>query len=87
MSELFAIKEMKYNLHNQNAPISKKPCTSSYGIDSISHLGPKIWNQIPNEIKSSKSRNIFKAKIKKWTPDNCPCRSCKIYIHHVGYIG
>ena len=41
MSELFAIKEMKYNLHNQNALISKKPCTSSYGIDSIIPSGTK----------------------------------------------
>ena len=86
MSELFAIKEMKYNLRNQNALIYKKPCTSSYGMGSISHLGPKIWDQVPNELKSSKSLNIFKAKIKKWTPDNCPCRLCKLYIHHVGYI-
>ena len=30
---------------------SYKPCTTSYGIDSVSHLAPKIWNQIPTEIK------------------------------------
>ena len=62
MSELFTLREMKYNLRNGNALTSYKPCTS-YGIDSVSHLAPKIWNQIPTEIKNSKSLNIFKAKI------------------------
>ena len=86
MSELFTLREMKYNLRNGNALTSYKPCTTSYGIDSVSHLAPKIWNQIPTEIRNSKSLNIFKAKIKTWTPDNCPCRLCKISVHHVGYI-
>ena len=33
-------------------------------------------------------RNIkeFKSKIKSWVPQNCPCRLCKTYIHHVGFI-
>ena len=28
--------------------------TTSFGIKSISFLGPKIWNSLPNKIKSSK---------------------------------
>ena len=28
----------------------------------------------------------FKAKIRSWVPENYPCRLCKIYIQHTGFI-
>ena len=45
---------------------------------TISYLAPKIWSLIPNAIKSSKSLDVFKSKIRQWEPD-CPCRLCKNY--------
>ena len=27
-----------------------------------------------------------KSKIKSWTPKNCPCKLCKNYIQHLGYL-
>ena len=38
--------------------------TTKYGTETLSHLGPKIWNQIPEEIKGLKSLKSFKEKIK-----------------------
>ena len=32
-------------------------------------LEPKIWNQIPEEIKGAKSLKSFKEKIKLWVPN------------------
>ena len=34
-------------------------------LNSISVVGPNIWNNIPEEIKNSPSRNSFKFKYKK----------------------
>ena len=56
------------------------------GTESLSHLGPKIWSLIPATIKISKSLQIFKKEIRKWKPDKCPCRLCKIYIKDLGFI-
>lgn len=56
------------------------------GDDSLRHLGPLIWNIIPNKIKQLSSLKKFKAEIKKWIPHNCPCRLCKNYIKGLGYI-
>ena len=53
---------------------------------SISFLGPKVWDLVPSDIKLSQSLSIFKRKIKKWVPLQCPCRLCKIYLQHVGFI-
>ena len=63
MSELFRVEERKYNLRNDNALVSNIPYSTKYGLNTISHLAPKIWEIIPNEIISCKSLNSFKAKI------------------------
>ena len=39
--------------------------------ESISFLGPKISNIVPNEFKKEKSLHAFKKLIKKWQPENC----------------
>ena len=55
------------------------------GTESISFLGPKIWNIVPNEFKKETSLHAFKKLIKKWEPENCPCMLCKSYIENVGF--
>ena len=85
MSELFKFKE-RNNLRNGIAIVPNRPRTTKYGINSISHLAPKIWELIPNEIKSCETLNLFKVKIKTWIPENCPCNLCRPYIYGVGFI-
>ena len=60
--------------------------TVYYGSESTSCLGPKVWDIVPNEIKQAKSLNSFKEAIKKWRPQNCPCRLCKVYLNGVGFL-
>ena len=38
---------------------------SNTGQKCLSYLGPKIWNSLPSELKSSNNINTFKHKIKK----------------------
>ena len=73
MSDLIKLKEMTYNLRNTSALVSTNTKTTNYGINSISYLAPKIWDQVPTEIKNSKSLYIFKQKIKIWIHLKCPC--------------
>ena len=60
--------------------------TVYHGTESISYLGPEIWDIVPAEMKNAISLNSFKAQIKKWLPFNCPCRLCKPYINGVGFL-
>ena len=62
------------------------PQSVRYGTETLRHLGPKIWNIIPSDIKNSPSLAIFKQRIKGWIPENCPCRLCRNYIAGVGFI-
>ena len=86
MSEIFRPKETKYNLRRVKGIMPNAPRTSTYGINSISHLAPKIWNLIPTKIKDSKNLNTFKRLIKSWVPNPCPCNLCRDYIQNVGFI-
>ena len=40
---------------------------------------------LPDDYKDIDNLNTFKNKIKKWQPENCPCRLCKVYINNIDF--
>ena len=60
--------------------------TAQFGSESTVYLGAKIWELIPENIKFSKSVDVFKSKIKKCVPEMCPCRLRKTYANQVGFV-
>ena len=59
--------------------------TVRFGTESLAHLGPKIWSLVPDDMKKF-SLSKFINKIRKWKPDKCPCRLCKVYIQQLGFV-
>ena len=57
-----------------------------YGSETVSNLGTKLWDILPENIKKDESLQEFKNEIKYWTLLNCPCKLCKTYIANVGYV-
>ena len=51
--------------------------TVTWGSESLSHLGPKIWSLLPLSLKKIPVLHKFKKEIRLWKPINCPCRICK----------
>ena len=86
IKEIFTPKAIPYDLRNYNSFKRRRVNSVWHGTESVSYLGPKIWDLVPNEIKESESLNGFKLKIKRWVPEGCPCRICKIYLGQVGFI-
>ena len=66
-----------YDLRNNNSFKRRRVNSVWHGTESVSYLGPKIWDLVPNEIKESESLNGFKFKIKRWVPEGCPCNNFK----------
>ena len=58
--------------------------TTAWGLETLSHIGPKIWTLIPVEYKKLPLKK-FSDEIKKWKP-TCPCRMCKLYVQNLGYV-
>ena len=87
VSEIFRQKNKQPYLLRQNLLFYASRIKSVYnGTESISFLGPKVWELVPNSMREIQSLEIFKKEIKKWVPQNCPCRLCKTYISRVGFI-
>jgi len=60
--------------------------TVFHGQESLSYLGPKIWELVPEEFRQLDDLKEFKEKIKYWKPTSYPYRNCRIYIDGVGFI-
>ena len=87
MTELFEQRNKHhYNLRNNVHYITPRIRTVYHGSESISFLGPKIWNILPDKLKNATSLEAFKIQIKKWKPQNCPCRLCRVYVQNVGFV-
>lgn len=69
----------------ENDFITRNVKTVSYGSETLAHLGPKIWSIVPNDMKKF-SLSKFTKKVRKWKPQKCPCRICKIYVKNLGYV-
>ena len=86
MLDLFQRREVNYNIISQTGFSLRSVNTSSYGLRSLRYLAPKIWNLVPQDIRSAKSLPQFIRKIKSWIPGGCPCILCRTYIGQVGYV-
>ena len=92
MADIFRKREIPSNsvvssLRNQTEFYNyNNPKTVYYGSETLRSLGPKIWNILPSNIKTSSDIATFKTLIKTWIPNYCPCRLCKPYQSGVGFI-
>ena len=87
LDDIFTISE--YNgpqLRNKGDFVKPSISSVHFGENSLKHLGPKIWDIIPIEIKSVDTLERFKSLIKKWVPNPCPCRMCRPYIYRMGFV-
>ena len=87
MKDVFPLNEnLCYNTRNKRTLNSRNIRTVHFGSETLSHLAPKIWELVPEEIKKLESVASFKNAIKEWKPANCPCRLCRTYIFQVGFV-
>ena len=49
LTEIFPLKESNYSLRNSTALQGRSIKTVMYGSETISSLGPKIWDILPTE--------------------------------------
>ena len=86
LREIFLPKISLHNLRRNNTFERGHVRSVYHGTKSLSFLGPKIWDLAPLELKQLESLQVFKLKMKKWIPFECPCRLCQTYVKQVGFV-
>ena len=75
-----------YNLRSKSKFLTPSVNTESKGKNSIRYLGPIIWSSVPTEIRNAETIILFKKQIRKWKPENCPCKLCQHFVNGVGFV-
>ena len=82
MKDIFAEWNTGYNLRHGKALQLPKGHTTTYGIETISFLGNRLWSTLPNILKQASTLPIFKNHIKCWKGESCNCRCNILYYGH-----
>ena len=68
LAEIFPQKESNYSLRNSTALQGRSIKTVMYGLETISSLGPKIWDILPTELKKLCLLHYSKRKLVNGLP-------------------
>ena len=86
MKDIFSINRNPYNLR-QNSQFSRPRINTVYhGTESISNLGPEIWDMVPSNLKEIIELDKFKIAIKQFKPEDFLCILCKVFVQNVGFL-
>lgn len=66
----FEVKDVPYGLRRNINLTQSRFCTKTYGYNSISYFGAKLWNMLPNNSKTLDFNN-FKEFLFKWDGLTC----------------
>ena len=64
----FKKRNVTYNFRKKSTFETKNIRSVYCASETISFVGPKIWELLPSNIKDSENLNIFKSNIKCWEP-------------------
>ena len=85
--EISKLKDQPQNNLRYNSLFSRPLVKSVYkGTESLSFLGPKIWDILLDTYKDMPDLNSLKVAFKKWIPVDCLCRICKVYVANVKFV-
>ena len=76
MHELFERNSHTYSTRRPNNLKIPRVNQTSFGFRSIRAEGAKLWNHLPENIKSSENLSIFQNLIKQWNGPSCGCNYC-----------
>ena len=77
MTEIFKFKDHSHDLIKNNRLERRIIKSCKYGSETVSNLGAKLWDILPE----TESLQEFKNKRKYWTPLNCPN-----YVRHIANV-
>ena len=65
IQELFKEKNVPYSMRSSQIVIQPKSRTTTHGIQSLTYQGAKLWNSLPQSVKSAKNVKEFQTLVEK----------------------
>ena len=65
LKELFVFRNSSYSLRGKNILTLPIPRTTNYGLECVRYQAAKIWNSLPDSIRTMTSFKDFKKAIKE----------------------
>ena len=65
VAEIFRARQNNYNLTHSSFFSKPYVKTVYHGSESLSNLGPRIWDLVPSTLKELGNVNFFKTQIRK----------------------
>ena len=84
MKDIFAVRNTGYDLRQGNDSQLPKVHTTTYGIETISFLGNRLWSTLPNIIKQASTLSIFKAILNVGRARTATVDFAKYIYHRLG---
>ena len=84
IADFFHVRQNNRNLRNGSYFAIPNVKSAYHETESLSILGPRIWNLVPNKLKQLVNILAFKKEFKEWKPKSWTCRLCKTYIPNLG---
>ena len=81
MQKIFKLRTSCYSLRSPNDLAYIRPNQTTFGSNSLMSIGPQIWNNLANELKSAENLKTFKRLIKNWDGLSCRCSACPCKVY------
>ena len=70
LNDMFSPKYVPYQLRDSSLLEQSRCRTTTYGLRSMSYIGAKLWNDLPNDFKATTDFTDFKRMLQTWAgPD------------------
>ena len=73
---LLMIRSNSRNVWSKLILVQPRVITTKYGLNTFRYYGPKIWNSLNDDLRTSPTLKKFVTRIKKMTFDICNCSLC-----------
>ena len=77
---MFQLKSHSYSLRSVNTLFQSQKKSTKGGLHSFSYFGSRVWNSLPNELRTTSDLTSFKRQIKNWDGHKCRCNFCKFNL-------
>lgn len=76
LHDLINFRDSSFNFRKQNLAVQPRVKGTRYGLRSFRHEAVKLWNSLPNNIRTADSYPHFRRLLHSWDGNLCGCTLC-----------